>query len=173
MNGLRDQKWNHNSILGITDIETVKLDFDNTPFKTVKYWAFRTKKWFKLKGFAILKSSKNHYHVVFDRRVSWRENIKIMAWVCLLSKHKGLTGWFILQCIKQGSTLRVSPKKEKPSPRIVFHYGSQDNQIEEFLMYRRVVKSIIGKISECEENNNFEQTIMVQNVPNKNINRNT
>lgn len=38
--GLRG-KWSLNSVLGMTDRETVKLDFDKTSFKTVKYWAFR------------------------------------------------------------------------------------------------------------------------------------
>lgn len=72
----------------------------------------------------------------FDRKVSWGENVKIMAWVCLVSKHRKLTGWFILQCIKQGSTLRISRKREKPSPRIVFQHGRQDGEILRFLQYR-------------------------------------
>jgi hypothetical protein len=138
-------------ILGITDQETVKLDFDNTPFRTVKYWAMRTMKWFKLKGFIILKSSKNSYHVVFDKKVSWKENMHIVAWVCLLSQHKALTKWFLMQCIKEGSTLRVSAKKEKPEPRIVFRFGSQTNQIAEFLAYRKVVKSIVRKLQKQKE----------------------
>jgi hypothetical protein len=138
-------------ILGITDQETVKLDFDNTPFRTVKYWAMRTMKWFKLKGFIILKSSENSYHVVFDRKVSWKENVKIMAWVSLLSQNKNLQKWFIMQCIKEGSTLRVSAKKEKPEPRIVFRFGSQTNQIAEFLAYRKVVKSIVRKLQKQKE----------------------
>jgi hypothetical protein len=50
--------------LGYTDKSTVKLDFDDAYFKFVKYWALRTMKWFKLRGFIILRSSKNHYHVV-------------------------------------------------------------------------------------------------------------
>lgn len=141
------EKLNHNNnlkcILRLTDAETVKLDFDKTLFKWVQYWAFRTMKRFKLKGFIILKSSENCYHVVFDREVSWSENVKIMAWVSLLSQHRLLTKWFIMQCIKQASTLRVSRKKQKPSPRIVFRYGSQENQIAEFLKYRRLIKGIV------------------------------
>jgi hypothetical protein len=152
---LRADSLNSNNglpfILGITDMETVKLDFDKTSFKTVKYWAFRTMKWFKLKGFIILKSSKNSYHVVFDKKVSWKENVKIMAWVSLLSQHKALTKWFIMQCIKEGSTLRVSAKKEKPEPRIVYRYGSQNNQIAEFLAYRKIVKGIIAKLQRQKE----------------------
>ena len=135
-----------NSILGITDTETVKLDFDMTPFRTVRYWAFRTMRWFKLKGFIILKSSEKSYHVVFDRKVSWRDNVKIMAWVSLLSQNPNLQKWFIMQCIKEGSTLRVSAKKEKPEPRIVFRHGSQDGMIAEFLAYRNIIKSIVRKL---------------------------
>jgi hypothetical protein len=132
-------------IIGFTDTETVMLDFDNVPFKTVKYWAFRTLKWFKLEGFIILKSSENNYHVVFNRPVSWSENMRVVAWVSLLSGNPMLEKWFIMQCIKEGSTLRVSPKRNKPSPRIVYKYGKQDKQIEEFLTYRKLVKSIIRK----------------------------
>jgi hypothetical protein len=122
------------------DTETVKLDFDHTPFRVVKQWALRTMHWFRLDGFMILKSSDKCYHVVFNRPVSWTDNVRIMAWVTLQSKHPKLTGWFILQCIKQGSTLRVSPKYHKPAPRIVYRYGQQDAQIREFLRYRIVIK---------------------------------
>lgn len=140
------EKWSHKSIIGYTDDETVMLDFDNTTFKTVRYWASKVKKKFRLGGFIILKSSKDCYHIVFDRKVSWRENVRIMAWVCLLSKHMKVTGWFILQCIKEGSTLRVSPKREKPSPRIVFRCGEENGQIESFLKYRKLIKNIIRKL---------------------------
>jgi len=61
------------------------LDFDYMPFKSVRYWALRTLKWFKLGGFLILKSSRECYHVVFDRTVSWTENMRIVAWLCLQS----------------------------------------------------------------------------------------
>jgi len=138
-------------VLGITDTESVKLDFDKTPFRTVKYYAMETMKWHKLKGFIILKSSKNNYHVIFDKKVSWKENVRIMAWVCLISKHEALTKWFLLQCVKKESTLRASQKYNKPEPRIVFRYGSQDGMIAEFLAYRKIVKSIIAKLQRQKE----------------------
>jgi len=124
------------------------LDFDNTPFKWVRYWALRTMKWFKLEGFIILKSSENNYHVVFNRKVSWTENVKIMAWVSLLSRNNGLTKWFLMQCIKGASTLRVSPKMDKPCPRVVYRHGKQDGQIAEFLCYRKLVSNIVREIAE-------------------------
>ena len=140
------KKWNPaKPISGYTDDETVMLDLDDTPFKTAKYWAMRTMKWFKLGGFIILKSSKDCYHVVFDRKVSWKENVSIVAWVALQNKSVGLVKWFLMQCIKESSTLRVSSKKEKPSPRIVYRYGKQDEQIRNFLAYRRKIKRIINR----------------------------
>jgi len=123
-----------------------RVDFGKTPFKQVKYWALKVMKRFKLKGFVILKSSENHYHVVFDRTVSWKENVKIMAWVSLLSHCKKLLKWFVMQCIKQGSTLRMSPKSNKPSPRIVYRHGKQDSEIKNFLNYRNLAKRIIEKL---------------------------
>jgi hypothetical protein len=151
VNGLKRKLKAENSnslpfVLGITDTESVKLDFDKTPFRTVKYYAMETMKWHKLKGFIILKSSENSYHVVFDKKVSWSENVRIMAWVCLISKHEALTKWFLLQCVKKESTLRASQKYNKPEPRIVFRYGSQDGMIAEFLAYRKIVKNIIAKL---------------------------
>lgn len=41
-----------------------------------------------------------------------------------------------MQCIKKSSTLRVGPKGEKPSPRIVYREGNEDTQIKEYLETR-------------------------------------
>ena len=135
-----------NSIIGFTDCETVKLDFDSTSFKTVKYWACRACRWFRLGGFIILKSSNDGYHVIFNRVVSWSENMRIVAWVSLLSHIAKTEKWFVMQCIKEGSTVRVSRKRDKPSPRIVFRHGKQDGQIKSFLRFRRLIKRIIRKL---------------------------
>ena len=140
------EKSNLKFIIGYTDTETVKLDFDNTPFKQAKHWASRTIEWFKLEGFIILKSSKSNYHVVFDRTVSWKENMKIVAWVSLLSHNMKLLKWFVMQCIKEGSTLRVSPKRNKPSPRVVYRYGKQDKEIKIFEQHRKLVRNLLRKL---------------------------
>jgi hypothetical protein len=103
-------------------------------------------KWFRLRGFIILKSSKNHYHVVFGRSVTWKKNTHIMAWVCVESKNAGLIKWFLMQCIKESSTLRISPKKEKSSPRIVFRFGKQNHEIESYLSWRKHIKRIDTKV---------------------------
>ena len=134
-------KWCHNSIVGCTDTNTVLLDFDNEDFKTVLHWASRTIKRFKLGGFLILKSSERNYHVVFNREVDWGENMRVVAWVALLSHNKGLERWHRMQCIKMGSTLRISPKEGKPSPRIVYREGREDDRIADFLRFRRIIKA--------------------------------
>ncbi len=140
-------KSSHKFIIGYTDDETVMLDFDNTILKDVKYWSHKVEKWFKLEGFIVLRSSEKCYHVVFNRPVSWSENCKIMAWVSLLSHNPMLEKWFLMQCIKESSTLRVSPKRQKPSPRIVYRYGQEDEQIQSFLKRRRLIKNMIRKLS--------------------------
>ena len=138
--------WNHNIILGFTDTVTVKLDFDNIYYKIVKHWAERTVNWFQLEGYIILKSSKNCYHILFNRKVSWSENVRIMAWVAIESQIQKLKDYVLMQCIKMSSTLRISSKKGKPSPRIVYRFGKEDDQIHSFLSYRRKIKRIQRKI---------------------------
>jgi len=131
-----------------SDTETVMLDLDDMPFTSVKYWAYRILKWFHLEGFMVLKSSLNSYHVVFNRKVDWRENMKIVAYIVINTHfNESLNMWFVMQCRKGLSTLRVSSKGDKKSPRIVFRYGEQDGQINEFLQYQSVIKSIIRKTS--------------------------
>ena len=48
-----------------------------------------------------------------------------------------------MQDIKESSTLRFSPKIDKPSPKIVYRYGSQNNQIKELLETRRIILNIV------------------------------
>jgi hypothetical protein len=123
--------------LGISDKETVKLDFDDIPFKTVKNWAERACNWFNLGGFIILRSSKNHYHVVFDRGVTWIENVHIMCWVASESKILALKDYMLMQGIKETSTLRIGKKDGKPSPRIVYCFGEKYKQIASYLSSKK------------------------------------
>ena len=52
-----------------------------------------------------------------------------------------------MQCIKGGSTLRISPKKDKPSPRIVYRYGKHDGEIHLFLLKRQEIWNIMKKMN--------------------------
>ena len=99
--------WNPKFLIGFTDTETVKFDLDETSFKDVKGLAEKTKNHFNLKGYLILKSSKNNYHVVFDREVCWSENVSIMAYAILTSGKPKLRKWFLLQCRREASTLSL------------------------------------------------------------------
>ena len=143
--GLQDQMLQAKPILGLTDFETVMLDFDNFRFKSTRYWALRTNEWFELGGGAIFRSSYNHYHTIFDRYVGRLENLRIIGWVAILSKSVSMLRYLAMQCIKPtGPTLRVcpNPNKGKPSPRLVFRFGCQDHAVKDFLMYRRLIKRI-------------------------------
>ena len=146
-------------ILGYTDTETVKLDFDDTTFKNVKYWAERTLKWFKLGGYIILKSSKKSYHVIFNKTVSWTQNLKVVAWVALHAQNRGLVKWLLMQCIKKSSTVRISNKNKKSPPRLVYSHGKQDKQIQEFLEYRKHIKHIMRAVEKQQEKDGLVETI--------------
>ena len=80
-------------ILGYTSDETVMLDLDDMTLKDVLYWSRRALRRFSLGGFLVLESSSGCFHVVFDRRVDWCENMRIVAWVALLSKKMKLRRW--------------------------------------------------------------------------------
>jgi len=134
------KKSSRKPIFGYSDRTTVKLDFDGELFRKVKYWAEKAMKHFRLGGYIILKSSRDHYHVLFNKTVIWEENTKIMAWVAVLSGNAGLKKWVLMQLIKGASTLRVSSKGNKASPRIVRCEGRQDQEISAFLRWRRLIK---------------------------------
>ena len=127
--------------------DTVMLDLDNVSFKTARYWARWSMKFFDLWGFIILKSSKDHYHAVFDRTVTWSENMSIVSSAVINSRNLGLQRWFNQQCRKIGSTLRVGPKGDKPSPRIVYREGREDDRIKNFLKFRRQIKNIMKRVN--------------------------
>jgi len=70
----------------------------------------------------------------------------IMDWVAMESQIPKLKDYVLMQGIKEGSTLRVSPKGDKPSPRIVYRYGKQDGEIRLFLLKRQEIKNIIRRM---------------------------
>jgi hypothetical protein len=129
-------------VLGYSDRSTVKLDYDKVPLRIVKFWSRRACDWFKLEGFIILESSRGSFHVVYDRPVTWRRNMHIIAWVAVESQLSKLRDYVLMQVIKESSTLRVGPKFKKPSPRIVYRYGKQDRQIQEFLDMRKTINHV-------------------------------
>lgn len=139
---LRENGWlrmsSQGNVKGYSDRETVKLDFDDITLIEVRKWARKTCYWFDLQGFMVLESSKNCYHVVFDRSVDWIENVSIMAWTVLQSQNQGLNKWFVMQCIKKCSTLRISSKGRKPAPRIVHRRGSQSHEVSNYLNARNL-----------------------------------
>jgi hypothetical protein len=133
------------------------LDFDNVGLEEIKYWAFEVMKKAELCGYVILESSYRHYHVVFDRKVSWAENMSIIAWLCLELKHEEFTKWFLLQCIKKELTLRVSSKGEKPPPKLIYRRGNQNGRIRKYLQYRSKIKGFMRKVSETKLDQELEQ----------------
>ena len=143
--------WNPKFLVGFTDTETLKLDLDETSFKDVKDLAKKTERKFNLRGFLILRSSKDNYHVIFNREVSWSENVSIMSHVVLATKKTKLLKWFLLQCRREASTLRVGSKGDKRPPRIVFRSGDEASRIMVFLDSRRQIKRFLSRHNDRTE----------------------
>ena len=110
-------KWSPDwAFLGNWDRETVKLDFDNMKLAQVKVLCRRASRRWKLQGFRIFRSSPKHYHAVFSRKMlSWERNLQVTAWVAEMSNNEKVKDYALMQAIQRASTLRVSPKEEKPS----------------------------------------------------------
>ena len=87
--------------------------------------------------------------MIFNKRVTWSENMKIVAWVVLVSHKEKLKTWLVMQCRKEWSTLRVVPKGKKPAPRVVYCEGDQGGQIAGYLEYRRLARRI-WRVLGCE-----------------------
>jgi len=72
----------------------------------------------------------------------------VMSWIAMGCKLSGLKDWVLMQGIKESSTLRIGPKGDKPSPRIVYRFGSQNERVAVFLSERRVIKRICRRVNE-------------------------
>lgn len=136
------QKRKVEPFLGFTDCNIVKIDCDVMVFRVVKRIAYIVMRKCGLNGFIILKSSKNHYHVVFDHYVSWEDNVSAMGWFSVLSHNPKVKDYVIMQGIKGSSTLRVVGREGKLMPGVVFRCGEQNDAIKGFLKWRRRIKRI-------------------------------
>jgi len=128
-------------IVGYTSDHTAMLDLDDLNRNEVVVLARGLLERFRLRGYLILKSSNDGWHVVFDRRLSWKNVLRVIfAAPACRRRWKRHLSWAELQAIKGFATLRIGNKSHKRSPRIVESYGSQDGQIAEYLQCRRQVK---------------------------------
>ena len=150
-------------VLGNWNRSMVMLDFDEMSLDEVKYWCFLILNHFKLRGFAILESSRKemkvtlpdftycfvrcNYLAVFDKSVSWERNVEIMNWASLVCHSESLSKYVVMQCIKRSSTLRLSSKGDKPPPQLIYQYGSIDGKVREFLETRELVLNILSSCS--------------------------
>lgn len=116
-----------NVCVGFTTEKGVMLDLDNVNYQKTRNIADFLLKSEKLEGYIILKSSKNHYHVVFNKYTSWRRSLMI-----ILSIFKCVE-WGIWQTRKGYLTLRISKKNGKNKPKIVFQRGQNDKLIKDYL----------------------------------------
>jgi len=138
--------------IGISDKHTVMVDLDNVSFRKAKGIAKLACKHFKLEGFIILKSSPEHYHIVFDKPIKhWSKVLKIISWIAILSNNPDVWKWACMQAIKESCTLRISEKPTengvKPKPRIVYRFGRQNRQVKAYLQFKRQILRLLKHLN--------------------------
>lgn len=84
-----------------------------------------------------------------------------MAWVAIESQILKLKDYVLMQCIKEDSTFKVSPKGNKPSPRIVYRYGKQDGEIRLSLLKRQKIWNIMREMCTQKKGENFRMDLIV------------
>ena len=112
--------------IGFTTTKGLCLDLDDVSLrKSEKLANFLFKK-HKLKGYLLMQSSPKHFHVIFNKFLSWRRTLQI-----LLSVFK-CTEWALWQIRKGEITLRISAKKGKNIPKIIKCVGKTDKLIKDY-----------------------------------------
>jgi hypothetical protein len=95
--------------------------------------------------------------VVFDRPVDWTRNVHIMNWVALESGNENLKRWVTMQCIKETSTLRYSKKGNKPIPKVVFRFGSQNRMIRRLLKLEDLYLNFLKQMKKESDKESVEE----------------
>ncbi|MGQ9641873.1 MAG: hypothetical protein ACUVUF_07095 [Candidatus Bathycorpusculaceae bacterium] len=109
-------------------------------------------KHFGLGGFIALRSSPRHYHAVFDKPMGcWSDVLTVIAWMGIMANNGNVWKWGCMQAIKECCTLRVSPKPSnpegfKPTPRVVYRYGSKNCMVKLFLVCRKRVLRMVERL---------------------------
>lgn len=128
----------HNYVLGFTTSKGVLLDLDNTKLASVKrlcaillkHKRFRyIKSKIDLEGYLIVESSKDHYHVIFNKYLSFKNALIIASTVRI----GNIVSWLV-ERIKHGEfTIRISTKNNNDKPKIVLSVGKTDKLIKDYL----------------------------------------
>lgn len=114
------------------------LDLDNVTLTRTKDIAHRLIRRFDLGGFLVVRSSSKHYHVIFNKPLSWRMVLRVIfaVDVCRKRYHNHFS-WAEMQAIKGAATIRLGPKGRKKAPRPIFRAGQQDKEIKSYLTLRK------------------------------------
>ena len=103
------------------------LDVDNMTFRKAKSLAEGYLRIYKLEGYLIVKSSEMHYHIVFNRYLTWKKILHIIfsTVACI--------AWGCHQARKEKLTVRVSKKNGRNKPKIILQKGKTDKLISDYL----------------------------------------
>jgi len=130
--------------IGFVSDKGLMLDLDDCTQKKALSIAEHLLEKHKLEGYLLIKSSPKHYHVVFNRYLSWKKISQILfnQYICIR--------WAIWQMRKGELTLRVSEKNNKNLPKIIKQKGKTDKLISDYLEVYRLALNIRGLTNQME-----------------------
>lgn len=131
------------ALLGNYTSSYVQIDFDKMQFTRVFDICELVMEKYRLEGYLIAKSSKHHYHVIFNKKLEWKQVVKIMSWIAIISRSLSVKNYVLLQLIRGESTLRLSTKKNKPIPRVICRKGQTNKGVEKYLATKRWIKNSV------------------------------
>ena len=143
-------------VIGYTTDRGLMLDLDNTTPKQAFEFADREYRYWNLKGYLIMQSSKHNHSVIFNRRMTWKKVLRILNSIALNNfDNRALVVWVLLQGLKGAITVRVSGKGlHNSKPKILCQFGETDKIIKEYL---RAFKIYRNKNVKCLVNNEVEE----------------
>lgn len=115
-----------NCSIGFVTRKGVCLDLDYIAEQSTEKLANYLLEKYALEGYLLIKSSPKHYHLVFNRYLSWNEALQVV-----FSVYKAVE-WGIWGARRGELTLRLSEKKGKNIPQIVKCVGDADKLISEY-----------------------------------------
>lgn len=134
---LRQNNWNvdtmsgeivkTNYCIGFVSDKGLMLDLDGVTQQKAKNIAELLLEKHKLEGYLLTETSFRHYHLIFNKYLSWKKTMQIIfnQYICIR--------WGIWQARKGELTLRISKKNNKNKPKIIIKKGKTDKLIKDYL----------------------------------------
>ena len=114
--------------IGFTTDKGLIIDLDQIKLEKVTRIAKKLNTQYNLNGYLIMESSPEHYHLIFNEYLNWKDITKIL----FNFNKNSVIGWAINQMRRGDLTLRISTNRGS-KPKIITQEGASDRLINDYL----------------------------------------